>query len=247
MNGLNPSMPPQPPRARAFTLIELLVSIGVIAILLAIMLPALRGTLAAGGSTVALSNLRGIGQTIEMYTQRERSQYPYHAPGDWYDTGPGGQLFTDDPWATRYLWATTMHAIAPWPEHYRAWLNEGVELEDESQPWSGQHPSYYYACAFFARPEVWSAGGPIEVEDALKPVHTHELKHPALKVLMFDSDRAYLRREPTPDDKRAVLTADGAAALRKDQEAAAPIQNRVNTRDPARYLDTPEGTRGRDY
>jgi prepilin-type N-terminal cleavage/methylation domain-containing protein len=236
----------------AFTLIELLVTIGVIAILLAILLPALRGAFAAGGSTVALSNLRGIAQTIEMYTQRERSVYPYHAPGEWYDygqyiPGPGGSLYTDDPWALRYLWATTMHPIAPWPEHYRAWLNQGVEIPREEEPWDGRHPSYSYACAFFARPEVWSDGAAINNEEGIKRVHTHEVKSMSLKVLMFDARREYLQRDSTPDDPRAVLTADGAATMRNDRVAAEPVQNRVDNRPPQRYLDTPDGVRGRDY
>ncbi len=247
MRTTSPSVSARVRRPRAFTLIELLVTIGVIAVLLAITIPALRGALAAGGTTVALSNLRGIAQTIEMYTQRERSVYPYHAPGEWYNMEAGSRLYTDDPWALRYLWATTMHPIAPWPEHYSAWLNKGVEIEDESQPWNGQHPSYNYACAFFARPEVWSVGGPISVEEAVKPVRTHEVKFASLKAIMFDADRAYLRRAPTRDDKRAVLTVDGAAALRFDSDAAAPIQNRVNDREPRRFLDTPDGVRGRDY
>lgn len=237
----------------AFSLIELLVSIGVIAVLLAITLPALRSAFAAGGSTVALSNLRGIAQTIEMYTQANEHIYPYHAPSEWYDVGvyvpgPAGMLSTEDPWAMRYLWATTMHLVAPWPEHYRAWLSKGVELREGVEPWGGgRHPSYWYACGFFARPEVWSEGSPISAEEAIKPVRTHEVSHPSLKALMFDHDRAYLRSPATPEDRRGVLTADGAASLRHDREAAAPLQNRVDHREPRVYLDTPDGARGRDY
>lgn len=68
-------------RQEGFTLIELLVVIGVIAILAALLLPALSRAKMAGKSAGCKSNLRQIGLGLSMYVADYR-QYPfYQGPG----------------------------------------------------------------------------------------------------------------------------------------------------------------------
>lgn len=77
-------------KSRAFTLIELLVVIGIIAILLAILLPALASARNEGTKTKCLSNMRAVGQALETYSMDDERGFtsPIHpkAETDWlYD------------------------------------------------------------------------------------------------------------------------------------------------------------------
>jgi len=66
---------------KAFTLVELLVVIGIIALLVGILLPALNRAKMAGDRTACLSNLRQLCQVTRMYTDDYKGFFPFCAAG----------------------------------------------------------------------------------------------------------------------------------------------------------------------
>lgn len=239
---------------RAFTLVELLVSLGVIAILLSLVIAGLRGARERGRDTVALSNLRSLGVTLELFSSTHAALYPFVEPGSRiYYEPPGGlhnfYLTTDDRWVARYVWPITLHDTAPWEDHYESWLCP-EDRPSSGPPWvsdSGaqRYPSYTYSNSFVANPAVWTTGASPTDAD-LKPQRATTVAFPSAKAVMFERDRRPLN-ERADGGRQLVLAADGAAAPRIDAQSQRPVPNPLRENTALLYHDTALGILGRDF
>src|SRR5262245_14581833 len=77
-------------KRRGFTLVELLVVIGIIAVLLAMLLPALTKARGAAQQAACMSNLRQIGLAVFNYASTYKGRLPYGHNGISYEGVVGG-------------------------------------------------------------------------------------------------------------------------------------------------------------
>lgn len=238
-----------------FTIIELLVSIGVIAILIGILLPALSGARIRASQVKALNDLRQIGFSVQLYVDDTDSFYPYYPPDTPHLLGPPSDpiaiIFVDnDPWSISYLWVTMMHRVAPWTDHYSSWI--GVGRDYGGLPWLDAliddqwlQPGYRMSNSLVATPHTWSrteTGTP-----RVGATRQGQIRYPSSKVLFFDGFRPYIRPEHRDEHSRGVLFADGSARDVLDTDATRPVMNRITELEPKLYHDTPDGIHGRDF
>lgn len=260
----------------AFSLVELMVVIGVIALILAIALPALGGARASAKQTLALTNLRSTQQLFEQYAA-DNGRYPFRAAGEqpagldepvepdvvtyrWYPEGV--VLATSNHFDIATLWPAIVVELEDWPAIAETWVSPGrefelPEIEDlmngvEIDP--GEMFSIVYSNSFVARPNLWTPerGDTIDRLAELRPTRPSEVRAPAGKVMLWDRHLAYLKTEPERVDghyreRTPMAFADGHGALHDPTEASPGVANPLNGGDETTLHNTREGVYGIDY
>jgi len=93
-------------RERGFTLVELLVVIGIIAVLIGILMPALIGVRKSAMTAQCASNLRQIGMAVKLFLEDNHQTFPYHPNGGVWTDPSGNMLLANDGrayWGVLYL------------------------------------------------------------------------------------------------------------------------------------------------
>jgi type II secretory pathway pseudopilin PulG len=247
--------PRHPP---GFTLVEALVVIGVIAILIGISVPALRGARTRALETAVLAHQRQVGLSLTHYLNDHNGALPYYGvPGTAlaplkYHTGPNTGHWIHGPagayWMQPYYWAYFM-------------LGKGY---DATPAFTGPESQYeppalklnvhcldIMTYTAFANPRFFSQG--VEQTSSLYAgQRIQTVTYSSRKGVLLRYNSARLRNMPHVDQVtfnrmgHFVWFADGHGAMHsiESMRAGAPVRNVIP--DGAPVLSTIDGLLGRD-
>jgi len=230
-------------RGAGFTLVELLVVIGIIAVLIAILLPTLSKARRQAQLTVCLSNLRQLGGAMALYTNQHRLRFPYNptASDPAYTIWPKGSFLMS--WdALRPLLTRDKYGVyicpsdteVPWSVWWAQTYGPGYGFTAAQITLPS---SYYYPAPFY---EVADANGLLFPHKGMQHLLT-QVKYPAQKLLFTCYARGIAGGNHLPRTHAWVFV-DGHAEIVRYSDVLPPAQGYT-----AVYTDwTRYGIRGRD-
>ena len=236
-------------RRAAFTLVELLVSIGVIALLLTLVLPAMSHVRRNSKRLKSLTNIRTLGTVMDAYCNANKEAYPQIDEDRMYTTA-SGSTFGGPFWDVHYTWVGVVADFMP-REHYHEIIKCPDALSSERYL---PYTSYWYSWTFVVRAEWWKdTPDPAALRSGSRVA---DVLFPSRKCVLWDEDAGYYKSA----NKRIgndiavdvpVCFADGSARILKPSDATTPMPNSSAPGNPIentrRLLCTRDGVRGVDY
>lgn len=258
---------------RGFTLVELLVAICVVAILIALVVPSLRGGRLTAESTTCLTRLRGLGQGHALVADRARGGWLnlFYGSLDAYSVNfaAGNVEYSTTYFTQGRMWPGGFIGVL-WEEGDPAevWTCPAVSKHGyglgsgpgqlRSQPVDGGMASYFYSLALISSPGLWDPDDPAARKDPdrfRRYVGVHEVSFPARKASMaefadFHGRSVRLASDPTVEMLNALFCDGHAARTRIAGVTPAIPVGGMFTIDPAPvrvpFFSTPYGFKGDD-
>lgn len=251
---------------RGFSIIELLISIGVIAVLLAITLPALRSSRTQAESITRLAMQQQCMTAIMMYTKDYGGYFPFIG-----ETGKGQKFMSYRGWRTDWPNAHFKIDSVNWPSvvvpryielvdgAFHAFAGDpGADwfIYDGPSPPSVGNPfvstNFRLSHTTSARPEYWRGEDHPEDLELLRGTRLDEVRFPSNKGILLDWISGRFGRPPEPDRKDLISVAmgDGSASFRAPQPLHAESWGMIRTGLGATswpIMTTYDGVYGRDF
>jgi prepilin-type processing-associated H-X9-DG protein/prepilin-type N-terminal cleavage/methylation domain-containing protein len=156
-------------QSSAFTLIELLIVIGIIALLIAILLPTLSVARESAKTVACLSNLRQLATAATLYTSANRGSYP---PAYWISSRP--PLVINAAWDFTSIRDTAANTtrIEPgllWQGQTNLQVQQCPSFEGQSNSLSDPYTGYNYNTSYIGHGQSESTPAPLTVAQIRKP------------------------------------------------------------------------------
>jgi prepilin-type processing-associated H-X9-DG protein/prepilin-type N-terminal cleavage/methylation domain-containing protein len=154
---------------RAFTLVELLVVIGIIAVLIAILLPALAGAREQSRAVACLSNLRQLATAAHAYCNNHNGSYP---PATAYESRPPLSIGLAWDFTTIYDAMTNKTTIEPgllWRGGAILAVQQCPGYEGRSNTLADPYTGYNYNTSYIGHGYGESIEAPIKASQVRRP------------------------------------------------------------------------------
>lgn len=196
-----------------FTLIEVLVAVSIIAVLIGISFPALRGVRKTSEIAACLSNQRTIGVAYSMYVAEQNGSLPIYdfqrdpdgvirhelrteSWGYWPESAVYGGIVILLPTDHAYLWAYPLRTYLTEEAQNTGFQAEQItacprhyqnkKKSDVADPLVFGAESYTQSPALFTRTDVWSGTHDVVVNRDYAAVKLASVAHPSNKALLVE-------------------------------------------------------------
>lgn len=181
------------PTRRGFTLVELLVVIGIIALLISVLLPALNRARQSANSLSCQAKLRQIGQAIQIYANDQKDSLPIGTFDGRWDNNPDSPRTPNGTEYTVLLANLITRKGATWGEqaesggNVRGLFADVDTVEYEASGSTGNSAGYvHYSTNPRAMGNVEQWNGPAPFKSGMPPYKKTQLRKSSQTVILFD-------------------------------------------------------------
>lgn len=251
-------MTPHHLRRAAFTMVEMVVVLGVLSVLLAILLPALRGARIASLERAELAHQRQVGFVLSFYEKDNAGRFPSFGISGTNDARmelDGHVLWGEGAyWEQPFFWG--LHAwIEGYAEASMSWWGPArphpIPTRDQILHQPNLLSSYassddVLTYTAFAPPTFWSPSHPQPHSDQA-PQRWNTIAFPSQKAILIRHNFArWTIGVDDPPDTQLLWMADGHGAIRDESTLGPATTLRFHVPDPIPGLTTLHGLHGRD-